>query len=83
MTFPVDDPVSGCYRKLVEAFNKMNVELKDRDAANLDMLAEVDELGKSPETKHEFRSLKQACLKGLLLRINTDGLRKAMVICIL
>lgn len=49
-----------------------DLELKDRDLANLEMLAEVDELGKSPEKNHEFRSLKQACLKEVL------ALRKAV-----
>jgi 1,5-anhydro-D-fructose reductase (1,5-anhydro-D-mannitol-forming) len=31
MTFPVDDPVTGCYRKLVEAFNKTIAENREPD----------------------------------------------------
>jgi len=31
MTFPVDDPVTGCYRKLVEAFSKTIEEDREPD----------------------------------------------------
>lgn len=57
---------------LVAWMQGRDLELKDRDIANLEMLAEVDELGKSPEKKPEYRSLKQACLKEAL------ALRKAV-----